>query len=228
MPIKLVIFDLDGTLVDSCRDICNAVNHAIGSFGARPLTVEETMELVGEGVTRLMEKVMQGRTGAGPGDERRPDTAATVLLVEKFLEHYTVHLTDNSQAYPWVRETLQALEGVKKAVISNKREDLSVRLLGELDLLRYFDLVVGSDTTPGRKPSPIPILHALSRLGVPPEAAVIVGDSNFDIEAGRAAGIMTVAAAWGYRPLVCLKDADVVIRSMKELPAILSGNLRVS
>ncbi len=207
MPIKLIIFDLDGTLIDSSIDIANAINYAIEPYGARPITVKETISLVGEGITRLIEKLI----------ERESINADRNALTERFLEHYSAHLIDNTTIYPGVRETLQKLKDYKKAVISNKREALSTKILNDLGLLKYLDLVVGSDTTPERKPSPIPILHVLSRLNIKPEETVIVGDSNFDIEAGKAAGIKTIAVTYGYRPLDLLKGADFIIDRMDEL-----------
>lgn len=211
MPVKLIIFDLDGTLIDSSIDITNAINYAIEPYGSRPLTVEETIGIVGEGITKLIEKLIAMNGIAADRD----------IVVVRFLKHYSDHIVDNSPAYPGVKETLKKLKGYKKAVISNKREALSKKILDELDLSEYLDLVVGSDTTPERKPSPVPVQYALSRLGIKPEEAVIVGDSNFDIEAGKAAGIRTVAVTYGYRPVEMLQGADYMIDRMEELPGII-------
>jgi phosphoglycolate phosphatase len=215
MPIELIIFDLDGTLIDSSIDITNAINYAIEPYDVKPITVQETICLVGEGITRLMEKIIdrtQRTEDRGQTKEINKDH-----LVERFLEYYSAHLVDKTTVYPAVKETLERLKGYKKAVISNKREALSTKILNDLGLLKCLDLVVGSDTTPGRKPSPIPILYVLSKLNVKPEDAVIVGDSNFDIEAGKAAGIKTIAVTYGYRPLDLLKGADYIINRMDEL-----------
>ena len=214
MPIKLIIFDLDGTLIDSSIDITNAINYAIEPYGVKPITIEEAISLVGEGITRLMEKIAVSH-------QPLAISLSKDLLVDRFLDHYSAHLVDNTIVYSGARETLEKLKGYKKAVISNKREALSVRILNNLDLLKYFDLVVGSDTTPERKPSPIPIFHVLSKLDIKTEDAVIVGDSNFDIEAGKAAGIKTIAVTYGYRPVDLLKDADYLIDKMSDLVNIL-------
>ena len=155
MPVKLLIFDLDGTLVDTCGDITNALNYALNNYGMEGLTVESTKQLVGEGLTRLVEKVLGAEK-----DRLRDD------VMGRFLAYYSEHLTDYSVAYPYVRETLEALGGYRKAVISNKRESLSARLLDMLDLRKYFDLVVGSDTTPEKKPSPVPVIYVLKTLEV--------------------------------------------------------------
>jgi phosphoglycolate phosphatase len=219
MPVKLIIFDLDGTLVDSSIDITNAINYAIEPYGVKPITIQETISLVGEGITRLMENIID-RT------QRTEDRGQTKginkdLLVDRFLDHYSAHLVDKTTVYPGVKETLEQLTGYKKVVVSNKREALSVKILDDLGLLKYLDLVVGSDTTPEKKPSPVSIQYVLNKFGLKPESAIIVGDSNFDIEAGKAAGIKTIAVTYGYRPLELLKDADYLIDKMSDLVNIL-------
>lgn len=208
MSTKLIIFDLDGTLIDSSIDITNAINFAIQPYDIKPLTVKETIELVGEGITKLIEKVVM---------RSQKENINKDILIQRFLDHYSTHLVDNTTVYPKVKETLEQLKKYKKAVISNKRESLSLEILSRLGLLKYLDLVVGSDTTPEKKPSPVPILYVISKLGVKQEETIIVGDSNYDIEAGRAAGIRTIAVTYGYRPIELLKGADRLINSMDEL-----------
>jgi phosphoglycolate phosphatase len=210
MPIKLLMFDLDGTLVDTCRDITNALNYALNFYGLNSLTVEDTKKLVGEGLTKLVEKVL------GNEKDRLLDDA-----LGKFLDYYSEHTADYSHEYPYVRETLERLTGYKKAVISNKRESLSIRLLDLLGLVKYFDLVVGSDTTSEKKPSAVPVIYVLQRLGVSAADALMIGDSNYDIEAARKAGVRTIAVTYGYRGRQYLADADFVIDSFGSLPAIL-------
>ena len=213
MQIKLIIFDLDGTLVDTSGDITNALNYALKPYGLRDLTVEDTIKMVGEGITRLIEKILENE---------RIQIRDTVI--KRFLDYYSEHLVDFSTLYPHVRETLEKLNDYKKAVISNKREYLSTRLLDKLDLLKYFDLVVGSDTTSERKPSAIPVIYVFTKLGVNPNESIIVGDSNYDIEAGKKAGLKTVAVTYGYRERQYLIDADYIIDSMKDLFTLLDTN----
>jgi phosphoglycolate phosphatase len=211
MPIKLIIFDLDGTLVDSSIDITNAINYAIAPFGIQPLSVKNTKDLVGEGITRLMEKLVESHKSEIRNGINKE------ILVKRFLEHYSAHLIDNTTVYPKVKETLEGLKDYKKAVISNKRESLSIKILNDLDLLKYFDLVLGSDSTPEKKPSPVPVRYVMERLNVSEKESIIVGDSNFDIEAGKAAGLKTIAVTYGYRPLELLKNADYMINSFDEI-----------
>ena len=211
MSLKLVIFDLDGTLIDSSIDIANAVNYAVGPYRVPLLTVQEVISLVGEGISRLMEKIILKE-----GIEADRD-----FLTERFVYYYSSHLTDSTTVYPGVREMLAQLGEYRKAVVSNKRESLSVKILKRLELSEYMDMIVGSETVKERKPSPLPVYYVLSTLGIAPDAAIIVGDSNYDIEAGKAAGIKTVAVTYGYRPLELLQGADFIINSMPELVGIL-------
>lgn len=214
MSIKLIIFDLDGTLIDSSRDITDAINYAIEPYGLSPLTTKDTIKLVGEGISRLIEKLLSTTIFNGNDDVRR-------TVMDRFLEYYSAHLLDNTDTYPDVRLTLERLKEYKKAVISNKREALSRRILEGLGLSNFFDTIIGSDSTPEKKPSPLPILKVLAELDVKPQEAIIVGDSNLDIEAGRAAGLRTVSVTYGYRPYEMIKDADFVIDRIGDLEEII-------
>lgn len=210
MPIQLVIFDLDGTLIDSRIDITNALNYALEPYSFAQLSVEETVKMIGEGITRLIEKLVGER-----------DTPMKADVTERFLAYYTQHILDYTKEYPGVRDTLETLNSYQKAVISNKKESLSRRVLDGLGLLHYFSVIIGSDTTPQRKPSPVPILKVLSELHVQPRQAVIVGDSNYDVDAGKAAGITTVAVTYGYRPRKVIAHADFLIDRMDDLVPLL-------
>ncbi len=214
MPIKLIIFDLDGTLVDSSVDITNALNYAIEPYVLKLLTREDTIGLVGEGITRLIEKML---LFAGKDSNKQASADLQADIIKRFLEYYTKHLLDYTREYPGVRETLKQLGGYKKALISNKREVLSRKTIGGLGLSQFFDTVIGSDTTPEKKPSPIPVLKALSEFNIKPEEAIIVGDSNLDIDAGKAAGITTIAVTYGYKPVDAINHADYMIDTMPDL-----------
>ena len=204
--LELIIFDLDGTLVDSGMDITNALNYAITPYGLKPLTVEDTIKMVGEGLTRLIEKIL------GDNNASIKDAA-----LDRFIKYYSEHLTDFTRPYPEVTKTLQMLGGYKKAIISNKRESLSKKLLEQLKLMKFFDVVLGSDSTPEKKPSPAPAKKVLEILGIEPRRAIIVGDSDFDIQAGKGAGLITVAVTYGFRDRETLKNADFLIDSIGEL-----------
>lgn len=206
--ISLIIFDLDGTLVNSSVDITNALNYSIEPYKLEKMTVEKTVGMVGEGLTRLVEKMLGSENAA-----IMPD------VMDRFIKYYSDHLTDFTVPYPGVPETLEKLANYRKAVVSNKREALSKRLLDTLNLSHYFEVVLGSDSVGAKKPSPEPILQILRMTKVKPDEAVIVGDSNYDIEAGKASGIKTIAVTYGYRDVDFLGDADEMVAHFPELPS---------
>jgi phosphoglycolate phosphatase len=220
MSIKLLIFDLDGTLVDTARDITEALNHAIAPHGLGPAGVEEVKALIGEGTTRLIEKALS------PLGEANDETVKAVL--KSFLDYYSENLSVHSRLYPNVRETLRKLRAFEKAVLSNKREDLSRRLLEDLGVAGEFTLIAGSDTTSSKKPSPEPVRYVLEKTGARAENALMVGDSPYDIEAAKGAGVKTVAVTYGYRDRALLKDADFVMEDLGELVPLLArlGSLK--
>lgn len=225
--LKLLIFDLDGTLADTSKDITDAVNYALKPFGVKPLSVSEIKARVGSGITKLIESLIPPHPPIPPslmGDNRE---VAKEEAVKRFLKYYSIHLLDYTNTYPQVKETLSKIEAYKKAVISNKREVLSKKVLEGLGLLKFFDVVLGSDSVPERKPSPVPIFELLKRFGVSKDEAVIIGDSNYDIEAGRAAGIKTIAVTYGYRDREVLKGADFIIDNFGEILRILPEVERV-
>lgn len=212
MAIELIIFDLDGTLVDSIGDIAGAVNYALREIGLKSLTVDEIRGLVGAGVENLLLKAA--------GIEEF-DTARKDLLKGHFLEHYTSHIADKSRPYENVLETLDDLSKMKKGVVSNKLQSLSRLLLEKLSMLRYFEAVYGYDTCGGRKPSPVPIIKMMEELRADPTGTIIVGDSATDIEAGHAAGIKAVAVSYGYRAVSTLSQADYIIDDISEIIPII-------
>lgn len=208
--VRLIVFDLDGTLVDSSMDITNAINYATKELGLPRFSVSRIIELVGEGISRLVEKALPMDL-AGHSEE----------VLAKFLDHYSGHLTDHTRPYPGVEETLPILSTYRKIVLSNKREDLSRRVLEETGLLRHFDMVIGSDTFREKKPSPMPILAVLEKFALHKNNAVIVGDSDVDILTGKRAGIYTIAVSYGYRSRDALREADHIIDRMDELVPLL-------
>jgi len=207
MPVKLIIFDLDGTLVDSSVDVSNALNYAIRPYSSLEVSVEETIALVGEGATALVGKLIEER-----GLDLDPPT-----LLRRFFDHYRTHMTDHSAPYPGAETMLRALSRQKKAVVSNKLEALSIQLLKALDLLEHFDYVAGGDTSLQKKPSPEPIFNVLSRFDTLPGDALFVGDSIYDITASRAAGVKSVAALYGYGFPGFSDGADYSIGHIEEL-----------
>lgn len=218
MSVKLIIFDLDGTLVDSAADITVSLNHALSQSNMKSLAEDKVKTIIGEGITRLIEQALSAQGAAlPPGLEDK--------VAERFLEHYSRHLLEHTVPYPGVLKTLRNLLGFKKAVISNKRYGLTKNILDGLGISGHFDMVVGPDTAPGRKPSAAPILHVLEALGFRAEEAVIVGDSPLDIEAGKAAGLKsTVGVVYGYGSPASLAGADYMLDRIEKLVHILYEN----
>jgi len=193
-----VLFDLDGTLVDTSADIATGVNATLAEHGFGPLPIGTVLEHVGRGVRVLMQSCFEQECRVSPDDVGGLDR-----VVSEFRRNYAAHLLDTTRLYPGIREMIDRLHaaGIAMAVVSNKPEDLSRRILEGLRLDYRFVAVLGGDTLPSRKPDPAPLLHALERIGPPRAAApAMVGDSEIDIEAARAAAIPVAAVAWGFGP----------------------------
>lgn len=209
--LKLLIFDLDGTLADTSKDIADALNYALKPFVQKTYSVEETKAMVGSGISKLLESLL-------PVKEDRSVEAVT----DRFIKYYSEHVVDYTKLYPHVKETLSALDKYRKAVVSNKREVLSKKVLEDLGILKLFDVVWGSDSVREKKPSPVPISDLMEKFNVSKDETLLVGDSNYDTEAGKAAGVNIVAVTYGFRKREVLKDADYIIDSFDELPEIIS------
>jgi phosphoglycolate phosphatase len=207
MSLHLILFDLDGTLVDSANDITNAFNYSIAKHGIPPLSRSEIEGVLGEGMAPIMKKF----------DEWKEMGVDPSAIRKDFREYYLAHISVYSTPYPGVDETLQRLAAFKKAVVSNKLEVFTMKTLRQLALLRYFDLVVGGDSGSERKPSPRAILSVLSRMGVPAEETLMVGDTIYDIDAGRGAGVKTAAVTYGYGRTGFSDAADFTIDAFPEL-----------
>jgi phosphoglycolate phosphatase len=205
--LKLLIFDLDGTLADTGRDITDALNYALGPFGVRTYSIEETKAMVGSGISKLLASLLPVN-----------DEGTRQLVTDRFISYYSEHVIDYTYAYPQVKETLEQLGNYKKAVVSNKREVLSKEVLRGIGILHYFDVVWGSDSVRAMKPSPVPLLDLMNKFNILQEETAIIGDSNYDVEAGKAAGIKTIAVTYGFRSRDVLKDADFIINRFDDLP----------
>ncbi|MFQ5770334.1 MAG: HAD family hydrolase [bacterium] len=206
--IDLLIFDLDGTLVDTRQDLTNSVNYARDSLGLPPLELTQVMQYVGNGVRKLMERSLP-----------QPLKETTDDAITHFRNHYREHLLDCSTLYPGVEEVLHHFHQKKMVVISNKPEEFCRTILEGVQIVSYFDLILGGDTLSFLKPSPEPILHVLKQLKIRSEKTVIIGDGTTDIEAGLKAKVLTCAVTYGFRAKEILLQAqpDYVVQEIQEL-----------
>ncbi|MFN3432977.1 MAG: HAD-IA family hydrolase [Sphingomonas sp.] len=211
-PFDIVGFDLDGTLLDTSGDLAAAVNHALASADRPLLTVEQVKPMIGGGARHML---AQGMAATGGCDEPTLD-----VLHRRLLDYYEEHIAVLTQPYPGVLDALDTLaaRGARLAVVTNKLEGLARKLLDALDLTSRFACIIGGDTmgAGNAKPSPKPIYEMLARCGG--GTAAFVGDSIFDIRAGHAAGLPTIACSFGFlmQPVEEL-GADAVIDGYGEL-----------
>jgi len=216
MIIRAVLFDLDGTLVDSLEDLTDAVNHIRSAFSYPPLTAEAVRLKIGKGSRHLVQQSL-------------PDAMETDIdrAVEMFLEFNREHIADKSRLYPGIAETLRELAArdIRLAVISNKNEDLSALILEHLGIRPLFESICGGDTFPERKPSPLPLLKVAEKLDLATCECVMVGDSCNDIQAGKLANITSIACTWGYGSAEEIAGADAFAHTPRELLALITEGL---
>ena len=212
----LVVFDLDGTLIDSSQDLATAVNRALARVapGSPPLSLETVRGMIGEGARNLVAKSL-----ATAGIASTPEE-----LLPVFLECYSECLLDRTQPYPGVREALDLLDGCALAVLTNKPGEMSRRILEGLGMSERFFRVYGGFDLPSRKPDPQGLRLLLHEASARAEDAVMVGDSAIDVRTGRAAGVRTVGVSYGFDPLSLEREPpDVLIADLRELPALLQA-----
>lgn len=210
-----VLFDLDGTLVDSVPDLAAAANRLLAELGRPPLERAEIARMVGDGVAKLVERALAA-SGAG--------SIALAPAVRRFTALYEASATALTRPYAGVEAVLERLAeaGARLALCTNKPKAATHAVLEGLGLARFFPVVLGGDSLPLRKPDPAPLLAALEKLGVAPRAAAMVGDHRNDMLAAQRAGVAAIFARYGYG-LATLGDLkpDAVLESLKELPATL-------
>ncbi|MBI4586411.1 MAG: HAD-IA family hydrolase [Planctomycetes bacterium] len=252
MKFAQVLFDLDGTLIDSLRDLHQSVNHVLALYGRPPLPAEGVRGYIGDGVRVLLSRSFLGwQETEPPADSRAappPGAGATVEELERarqasiaallararemrspsldeavktFRAHYAEHLLDHTVLYPGVAEALRRLRdrGAALAVVSNKPQLHSDKILAGLGVRPFFQAVVGGDALPVTKPDPAPLLLALEILWGRPETAWMVGDSGNDLLAGRKAGCRIAAVAYGLNDVSQLLPyrPDLVLNDLREL-----------
>jgi phosphoglycolate phosphatase len=210
MPIRLLVFDLDGTLVDSKLDLALAVNATRADARLEPLPNETIFSYVGDGAPVLIRRAL----GEDAGDEQ------VQRSVEFFLSYYRQHMLDNTTVYPGVREALDRLRaaGVKLAVLTNKPVRFSRDMIRGLGLAEHFQLVYGGNSFDTKKPHPEGLLKLIEELGVSPGETLVVGDSAVDVRTARNAGVRSCGVTYGFQPETLAEEPpDLLVDSLAEL-----------
>lgn len=215
----LALIDLDGTLVDTVPDLAYCVDHTLRRLHKEPAGEQRVRDWVGNGLDMLLRRALTRQM------DGRPDPAELDTAREIFFELYATHTSQSSRVYPGVREGLAFLaeHGVTLGVVTNKMTRFSERLLADLELLDRFALVVSGDTLPVKKPDPEPLLYAARRLGFDPAHGLLVGDSESDVAAARAAKFRIICVSYGYNHGRDIRQAqpDAVIDSLDGLRELL-------
>ena len=210
-----LVFDLDGTLIDSRRDITTAINRMRSGYGLPPIPLEAVVTMVGEGARLLVERAL--------GPEFPPQEVDAALAC--YLEHYQEVCLEQTRPYPGVEEMLESLSAAYPlALLSNKGEALSRKVLAGLGLDRFFREILGGDSLPTRKPDPAGLHLLAGRLGVPVERLMLVGDTWIDAETAHNAGAAFALVEWGFPRPPKLEDvrADLRVARAAELKSFLT------
>ena len=214
--VKVLIFDLDGTLIDSKRDLALSVNAMLEHMGRRPLEHEQIFGFVGNGAPMLVRRAL----GEGVTDQEADRGLA------HFLAYYRAHMLDHTVAYPGVREGLALLAQYSMAILTNKPVNFSKGILDGLGLSHYFAFVYGGNSFEKKKPHPMGVEKILSGLSAQPREAMMIGDSEVDVKTARNAGIWSAGVKYGIgSDRLGEFPPDILLDSLTELPARL-GNAR--
>jgi len=215
--IKAVLFDLDGTLVNSLQDLCDSTNYALQKHGFASHETSAYKYLVGNGIVTLIERAL-------PESDR--GTAKQQMVFDEFMAHYRKHFLDKTKPYENISECLKQLKdaGIKLAVVSNKADEMAKKVVSEL-FSDEFSVVVGKKENYPTKPDPSLTLEVIKQLGATPEECVFVGDSGVDMATAKNAGCKAVGVLWGFR----LRDeliengADYLLGDANEIAPLVLG-----
>ncbi len=188
-----IIWDLDGTLIDSAADLAQALNTLLREHGCAALADDQVRTMIGDGVQKLIERGFRA-AGVAMGGIRMQDVTARFMLI------YSACATDKTRLYPGARSVLQAFSdaGVHQGICTNKPEGITKKILSSLSIAHYFDVVVGGDTTAAKKPDPLPLRSCLEALNAAPQDSMMIGDSAVDVATARAMNIPVGVASSGY------------------------------
>ena len=213
--IQLMLFDLDGTLIDTLGDLTASLNLMLNDLGHPPLSKKNVASIIGLGIPTTVYRCL---TVTHP-DQEPPDEKVHAEGIRLMHEHYADEMLKTTALYPNVVETLEHFGAKRKAVVTSKEERFAHQMLEHFAIAQHFDVIVGGDTVPARKPDPLPVLEGIKLLDGSPAEAVMIGDSESDVLSGRGAGARTCAACYGYRTAEQLSETspDVMIHRFDEL-----------
>ena len=221
MRPKMILIDLDGTLVDSVPDLAYCVDAMMERLDRPPHGEAKVRNWVGNGVERLVRRSLLGQL------EGEPDEADFQRAYPVFLELYRDNTSKRSQLFPGVRDGLDWLQaaGYRLGCVTNKAAQFTEPLLRDLGVRDSFEIVISGDTLPRSKPDPLPLLHAAAHFGAEPAAALMIGDSISDVKAARAAGFTIFCMSYGYNHGQDIRDyhPDAVLDSLTEVQGLLEG-----
>jgi phosphoglycolate phosphatase len=218
---KVIIFDLDGTLIDSAPDLAGAINYMLKSLDQNTFDIETIHKWVGNGAQVLVKRALSGNTII---DENIDENLFNKAL-DIFFKFYAQNLSVNTVTYPHVTETLQILKenGYRLVIVTNKPFDFITPILKELEIIDFFEYFIGGDSLSKKKPDPMPLLHVCDRLNVTVEESVMVGDSRNDILSANGCGMQSIGVTYGYNynEAIAVYNPTVVIDDFKEILEIL-------
>ena len=220
LAVKMVMIDLDGTLIHTAPDLAACANRMLADLERAVYPVETVMTWIGNGVPRLVKRALTGDMWA------EPDAALFEQALAFFQQHYAAHVSDLSRPFPGVVAGLARVKahGFRLACITNKSEAFTLPLLRNLDLYKYFELVLSGDSLPKQKPDPLPLLHACRHFDIIPDHGILIGDSSNDVEAARAAGMPVICVTYGYNRGHDIREShpDAVVDSLEAVEKYLT------
>jgi phosphoglycolate phosphatase len=213
--VELMLFDLDGTLIDSKADLARSVNLMLTDLNRPQLSEEKVAGFVGDGVRVLTYRCLT----ATDANQQPPDQQIHEKAIELMHSHYAEQMYVATTLYPQVKETLEHFREKRKAVVTSKEERFTHLILEHFGIDEDFDCIIGGDTVAARKPNPLPVITAIHKLGGTADQAVMIGDSENDILAGRDAGAITCGVSFGFRTAAELRQyaPELLIDSFDKL-----------
>ncbi|HEX8874582.1 MAG TPA: phosphoglycolate phosphatase [Nitrosospira sp.] len=212
LRVKAVMIDLDGTLLDTARDLAEAANMMLRELGRAELPLETIQSYIGKGIQMLVKRTLSGSL------DGEPDSNLFRKAMPLYERDYAKTLCVNTRPYPGVLEGLDILRksGFRLACVTNKAEAFTLPLLRATGLLDYFDIVLSGDSLPKKKPDPMPLLHACAQFGIQPHEMLLIGDSLNDTQAARSAGCRVFCVPYGYNEGrdVHELDCDAIVPSL--------------